>query len=133
MPECHLASIVYQPCDTGPSIMRIYHNPQCSKSRQTLALIREAGIEPEIVEYLERPPRPEELDRILNLLDVEPRNLMRKSEAVYKELGLAEKQLSRKEAIAVLVEHPKLIERPIVVSGERAVIGRPPENVRDLL
>ncbi len=113
--------------------MKIYHNPRCSKSRQTLALIREAGVEPEIVEYLQTPLTAEELDKILKLLSLEPQDLMRRGEAIYRELGLGERKLSRDEAIALMVEHPKLIERPIVVKGRKAVIGRPPENVRDLL
>jgi len=111
--------------------MKIYHNPRCMKSRQTLALIREQGVEPEIVEYLNAPPSAAELDRILKMLGIEPIELMRKKEAVYKELGLAKKSLSRKEAIRVLIENPKLIERPIVIKGKRAVLGRPPENVRE--
>ena len=113
--------------------MKIYHNPRCSKSRQTLGLIREAGIDPEVIEYLENPPTPTELDQILNLLDLEPRDLMRTKEAVYKELGLSTRELSRAEAIQILTENPKLIERPIVVKDDRAVIGRPPENVNELL
>jgi arsenate reductase (glutaredoxin) len=113
--------------------MKIYHNPRCSKSRQTLALIRDAGIDPEVVEYLDNPPSVSELDRILNLLDLEPHDLMRTKEAVYKELGLANRELSRDEAIQLLVEHPKLIERPIVTKGNQAIIGRPPENVNEIL
>ena len=113
--------------------MKIYHNPRCSKSRQTLALIRDAGVEPEVIEYLENPPSVSELDHILNLLDLEPRDLMRTKEAVYKELGLANRNLSREEAIQLLVEHPKLIERPIVTTENKAIIGRPPENVSEML
>ncbi|QDT19318.1 arsenate reductase (glutaredoxin) [Gimesia chilikensis] len=113
--------------------MKIYHNPRCGKSRQTLALIEEAGIEPEIIEYLKTPPTAEELDAILKKLKLEPQQLMRKGEAIYKELKLAERELSRDEAIAVMLEHPKLIERPIVVQGRKAVLGRPPENVKELL
>ena len=113
--------------------MKIYHNPRCSKSRQTLAIIQESGVEPEIVEYLEEPPSAQELDRILTLLDKSPQDVMRNGEAIYKELRLADQTLSRVEAIQILVENPKLIERPIVVEGDRAVIGRPPENVRELL
>ena len=113
--------------------MKIYHNPRCSKSRQTLELIRDAGIEPEIVLYLETPPSQAELDRVLKRLDKQPQDLMRKGEPLYQELGLKGKALSRKEAIALLVENPKLLERPIVVEGDRAVIGRPPETVRELL
>ncbi len=113
--------------------MKIYHNPRCGKSRQTLALIEQAGIEPEIIEYLKTPPTAEELDAILKKLKLEPQELMRKGEAIYKELKLAERELSRDEAIAVMLEHPKLIERPIVVQGRKAVLGRPPENVKELL
>ncbi|MBN72828.1 MAG: arsenate reductase (glutaredoxin) [Gimesia sp.] len=113
--------------------MKIYHNPRCGKSRQTLALIEEAGIEPEVIEYLKTPPTAEELDAILKKLKIEPQELMRKGEAIYKELNLAERELTRDEAIAVMLEHPKLIERPIVVQGRKAVLGRPPENVKELL
>ncbi len=113
--------------------IRIFHNPRCSKSRQTLKLIRDAGIDPEVIEYLESPPSTRELGQILKKLGIEPRELMRKGEAIYKELGLAKRDLSRKEAIELLHEHPRLIERPIVIRGDRAVIGRPPENVLELL
>ena len=113
--------------------MKIYHNPRCGKSRQTLALIEDAGIEPEVIEYLKTPPTAEELDAILKKLKIEPQELMRKGEAIYKELNLAERDLTRDEAIAVMLEHPKLIERPIVVQGRKAVLGRPPENVKELL
>lgn len=113
--------------------MKIYHNPRCSKSRQTLALIREAGVEPEIVEYLKTPPSAAELDRVLKLLGLEPQDIMRKKEAAYKDLGLAGKKLSRKEAIKTLIENPSLIERPIVIADNKAVLGRPPESVKVLL
>ncbi|QDT25843.1 Arsenate reductase [Gimesia panareensis] len=113
--------------------MKIYHNPRCGKSRQTLALIEAAGIEPEVIEYLKTPPTAEELDAILKKLKLEPQDLMRKGEEIYKELKLAEQELTREEAIAVMLEHPKLIERPIVVQGRKAVLGRPPENVNELL
>jgi len=113
--------------------MKIYHNPRCGKSRQTLALIEDAGIEPEVIEYLKTPPTAEELDAILKKLKMEPRDLMRTGEAIYRELDLANRELTRDEAIAVMLEHPKLIERPIVVQGRKAVLGRPPENVNELL
>ena len=113
--------------------MKIYHNPRCGKSRQTLALIENAGIEPEVIEYLKTPPTAEELDAILKKLKMEPQELMRKGEAIYKELKLVERELTRDEAIAVMLEHPKLIERPIVIQGRKAVLGRPPENVKELL
>ena len=111
----------------------MYHNPRCSKSRQTLKLIQDAGIAPEVIEYLDSPPSTRELAQILQKLGIEPRELMRKGESIYKELGLASRELSRQEAIQLLHEHPRLIERPIVVKGDRAVIGRPPETVLELL
>lgn len=113
--------------------MKIYHNPRCSKSRTTLQLIRDAGVEPEVVEYLKTPPSAKELDAILKMLGIEPRDLMRKGEPLYKELGLADRKLTRREALQILVDNPSLIERPIVVEGNRAVVGRPPENVTSLL
>lgn len=116
-----------------PSPVTIYHNPRCGKSRQTLGLIREAGIEPNIIEYLKTPPDAGQLDSLLKQLGCEPQEIMRKGEKVYKELGLAKKDLSRTAAIRTLVENPILIERPIVVKGKKAVLGRPPENVQALL
>lgn len=111
----------------------IYHNPRCSKSRQTLQLIQKHGIEPEIVEYLECPPSASELDGLLKMLGLEPRELLRKGEPDYKSAGLDDMSLSRRELIKRMVAHPRLIERPIVVAGGRAVLGRPPENVLKLL
>ena len=114
--------------------VRIYHNPRCSKSREALALLRERGVEPEIVEYLKTPPDAAGLDRILNLLGMEPRDLMRRKEKEYQSLGLDDPALSREQAIRAMVEHPRLIERPIVVrDGRRAVLGRPPEAVLELI
>ncbi len=113
--------------------VKIYHNPRCSKSRQTLALIQERSIEPEVVKYLEAPPSIEELDQILTLLGMEPEALMRKKEAEYKESGLSQPGLSRAEQIKRMVAYPKVIERPIVVNGTKAAIGRPPEQVLDIL
>ena len=110
--------------------MKILHNPRCSKSRQTLALIEQAGVEPDILLYLETPPTADEMEEILGM---EPADLFRRGEDIYGELGLAGRELSRQEAIDLLVNHPKLIERPIVIAGERAVLGRPPENVKELL
>ncbi len=115
------------------SAITIYHNPRCTKSRQTLQLIRDAGVEPAIVEYLKEPPTVDELDALVRKLGIQPDELFRKKEALFKELGLAGKELSRVEALQTLAENPKLIERPIVVKGRKAVIGRPPENVNDLL
>ncbi|OIO69461.1 MAG: arsenate reductase (glutaredoxin) [Zetaproteobacteria bacterium CG12_big_fil_rev_8_21_14_0_65_55_1124] len=110
----------------------IYHNPRCSKSRATLALLSERGIEAEIIEYLQSPPSAEELDHILVMLGKLPEELMRSGEDEYKAY-IAGKDLSRAEAIALMVAHPKLIERPIVVNGDKAAVGRPPEAVLDIL
>ena len=95
--------------------------------------MREQGIEPEIVEYLKNPPSVEELDRMFEMLEMEPRQLMRRKEKEYKDLGLADESLSRQALIAAMVEHPRLIERPIAVKGERAVLGRPTERVLELI
>ena len=111
----------------------IYHNPKCSKSRRALELIRERGIEPTIVEYLERPPSASELDDIAKKLGLEPRALVRTGEAGYKASGLADESLTREQLLLGLAAHPALIERPIVVNGSRAVVGRPPEKVLELL
>ena len=111
----------------------IYHNPRCSKSRQTLQLIRDKGVEPDIVEYLKAPPSAAEIKKILGLLDMVPRELMRKKEAPYCERGLADESLSDASLLAAMHAYPVLIERPIVVKGKRAVLGRPPENVFDLI
>ena len=110
----------------------IYHNPRCSKSRNTLSLLQEQGVEPEIVEYLNTPPSEAELDRILTLLGMEPEELMRKGEDEYK-AHFKGKNLSRSETIALMVRYPKVIERPIVVHGDKAAIGRPPESVLEIL
>jgi arsenate reductase len=112
---------------------KIYHNPRCSKSRQTLQLLRDKAVEPEIVEYLKTPPSAAELSHILELLGLEPRQLMRRQEKEYKENGLDDSSLSREQLIAAMVAHPKLIERPIVITGKKAAIGRPPESVLDIL
>ncbi len=112
---------------------KIYHNPRCSKSRQTLALLQEHHVEPEIVEYLKTPPSAAELAGILDKLGLEPRQLMRTQEAEYKDNGLADTALTRDQLIAAMVAHPKLIERPIVVRDGRVAVGRPPENVLDIL
>jgi len=111
----------------------IYHNPRCSKSRQTLALLQDQGIEPEVIEYLNDTPDATALDDILKKLDMEPRELMRRKEAPYKELGLDDPGLSREALIAAMVEHPILIERPIVLKGGKVALGRPPENVLEIL
>lgn len=113
--------------------VRILHNPRCSKSRATLELLQQRGIEPDITLYLESPPSERELDRILRLLGREPRELMRKGEAEYREQGLDEESLSREELIAAMVASPRLIERPIVLANGKAALGRPPESVLDIL
>ena len=109
----------------------IYHNPRCGKSRQTLGLLRERGIEPEIIEYLVTPPSAEELKNILGLLGKSPRDIMRKKEA--KEAGLDDPALDDEALIAGMVANPIVIERPIVLNGGKAALGRPPESVIDIL
>lgn len=111
----------------------ILHNPRCSKSRQTLALIEDKGVTPEVIEYLKAPPTAEAMDGILTRLSLEPRQAMRKQEAPYKDLALDNPALSRGELIAAMVAHPILIERPIVIAGGKARIGRPPEAVLEIL
>lgn len=111
----------------------IYHNPRCSKSRQTLALIEDKGVAPKIVDYLKAPPSVAELKRVLKKLGLKARDIVRQGEARYAELGLKDKDIGEDEWLALMVENPILIERPIVVSGERAAIGRPPEAVLKIL
>ncbi|TCP09126.1 arsenate reductase [Crenobacter luteus] len=107
----------------------IYHNPRCSKSRETLALLTARGLAPTVIDYLATPPDAATLKTLLGLLGLSPRELMRKKEAEYAELGLADASLPDDALIAAMVAHPRLIERPIVVAGERAALGRPPEAV----
>lgn len=111
----------------------IYHNPRCGKSRQTLQLLQARGIEPVIVEYLKNPPSAEELEDILQKLDMEPRELMRKKEADYKANRLEDVSLDRDVLVKAMVSHPILIERPIVIANGKAAIGRPPEAVLVIL
>jgi len=111
----------------------IYHNARCSKSRETLALLRERGIEPRVVDYLEQPPSQKALEEILAKLGLAPRDLMRKKEAPYKALGLDDPKLSQSTLIEAMVENPILIERPIVLAGGKAALGRPPEAVLKIL
>lgn len=111
---------------------RIFHNPRCSKSRQTLAILQERGIDPEIIRYLETPPTVGELSDLLAKLEMPPRALIRKGEAAYKALGLADENLSDAYLIEAMAANPILIERPIVVHRGRAALGRPPEQVLDL-
>lgn len=111
----------------------IYHNPRCSKSRAALELLRQQGLEPHIVEYLKTPPSIAELTKLLDLLEMEPRDLMRKKEEVYRQEGLAAADLTRQDLIQALHDHPRLIERPIVVANGKAALGRPTEKILDIL
>jgi arsenate reductase (glutaredoxin) len=111
----------------------IYHNPRCSKSRRTLELIKNQDIEPEVVLYLETPLDAQAIAGLLKKLGISARQLLRKGEQAYKEQNLADSSLTEKQLIDAMVNFPKLIERPIVVVGDRAVIGRPPEQVLEIL
>lgn len=112
----------------------IYHNPRCSKSRETLALLQQHGVEPQVVLYLDTPPSVAELKKLLQQLGfTSARELMRKKEDLYKELKLADEALSEEQLLQAMVANPKLIERPIVVKGDKARIGRPPEQVLEVL
>ncbi len=111
----------------------IYHNPRCSKSRQTLALLEEKGIKPEIVLYLETPPSKEQIKDILEKLSLSPRQLMRIKEDTYKENNLKDENTTDEQLIDAMVTFPKLIERPIVLANGKAALGRPPENILDII
>lgn len=111
----------------------IYHNPRCSKSRQTLELLQQQGIQPRIIEYLKNPPTHQQLDSILRGLDMQPRDLMRKNESEYGDNNLQDQSLERDQLIEAMIAHPRLIERPIVVAGDQIAIGRPPESVLTIL
>ncbi|MCK5870055.1 arsenate reductase (glutaredoxin) [Methylococcaceae bacterium HT4] len=113
--------------------VKIYHNPRCSKSRQTLQLLEDNGVQAEVIQYLKTPPTAAELDKILTLLDIQPRELMRTKEAEYKATGMDNPDLDRNALIAGMVNTPKLIERPIVLANGKAAIGRPPESVLEIL
>lgn len=111
----------------------IYHNPRCSKSRETLQLLQDRGIEPDVVLYLESPPDAKTLKDVLKKLGLKPRDLMRTKEAEYKDMGLQDSTLNDDALIAAMVACPKLIERPIVIHGKKAALGRPPEKVLEIL
>lgn len=111
----------------------VWHNPRCTKSRQALALLAERGVEPTVIRYLDDPPSATEIERVLGLLGVEPRALMRKSDGPYASLGLADTARTRAELVRAMAEHPILIERPVVIRGDRAVIARPTEKIEELL
>ena len=115
------------------SRVTIYHNPRCSKSRQTLALLEERNIEPEIVLYLEKPPSTDDLAELLGKLGISARELLRKGEDAYKDNNLSNADLSDAELIQAMHNFPKLIERPIVVANDKAALGRPPEQVLEIL
>jgi len=112
--------------------MKIYHNPRCRKSRETLQILNDKGIDPEIVLYLDDLFTEEDLSKILKKLKISPIQLVRKSEAIYKS-DYKGKEMSDAAWIKAMVKHPKLIERPIVVHGKKAVLGRPPENVLEII
>jgi arsenate reductase len=111
----------------------IYHNPRCSKSRQTLALLNARGLSPHVIHYLDTPPSAATLERLLAMLKLRPRQLMRRQEAPYIELNLDDPSIGDGELIVAMASHPILIERPIVEANGRAAIGRPPENVLAIL
>ena len=114
-------------------MITIYHNPRCSKSRATLALLENQGANIRIVEYLKDPPTRKELSTILSMLGIKARSLLRTKESVYKSEGLDDKALSEKELISAMVDNPILMERPIVIANDKAVIGRPPETVLTII
>jgi arsenate reductase len=111
----------------------IYHNPRCSKSRATLELLTERGFEPRVVLYLETPPSADEIEALLGKLGVEPRAILRAEEDEYAALGLGDPKKTRSELVAAIAAHPRLLQRPIVVHGAKAAIGRPPESVLGIL
>ena len=113
--------------------IKVYHNPRCSKSRLTMELLADKGVQTEVIEYLKTPPNAQDLKDILSMLGLEPRQLMRTHEAEYKDNNLADESLSRDQLIEAMVKFPKLIERPIVVCNGKAAIGRPPETVLEIL
>ncbi len=113
--------------------VKIYHNPRCSKCRQTMALLEEKGEQPEVIEYLENPPTEAELKEIIKMLGIKPRDLMRKKEKIYKDLELDDESLPDNALVMAMVSHPQLIERPIVIKDGKAAIGRPPKLVLDIL
>ena len=111
----------------------IYHNPRCSKSRQTLALLKEHEVDPDVILYLDTPPKASQLKTVIAKLGITARALLRKGEGDYKEQGLADKTLTEAHLIKMMCQFPKLIERPIVIKGDKAVLGRPPEDVLSLI
>lgn len=113
---------------------KIFHNPRCSKSRQALQLLQDNGVEPQVVEYLKTPPTTEELSSIIDMLGyTSPRELMRTKEAEYKEQNLGEDSLTHAQLLEAMIATPKLIERPVVIKGNKARVGRPPESVLEII
>ncbi|MDP3816019.1 arsenate reductase (glutaredoxin) [Pseudomonas sp.] len=113
--------------------LQLYHNPRCSKSRSALQLLEERGLTPSIVRYLETPPDAEQLQELLRKLGLGPRQLLRSGEEEYQQLNLANPALTDAQLIEAMAKHPKLIERPILIVGDRAVVGRPPEKILEIL
>lgn len=111
----------------------IYHNPRCSKSRETLQILHDNNVTPEIIEYLEQPPTAAELAAIIARLGIGARDLLRTTEEVYKEAALDDSSLTEDEIIEAICEYPALLQRPIVVAGDKAIIGRPPVRVLDII
>lgn len=112
---------------------KIYHNPRCTKSRQALQLLEERGVEAEVIKYLDTPPTQKELAEIVKLLGIPAKDLVRKKDALFKELNLGKQTLTNQQWIAAMVENPKLIERPIVIHNGKAAIGRPTEKIAEIL
>jgi arsenate reductase len=119
--------------EEAPMTVTIWHNPRCSKSRQTLDLLRSKGVEPTVREYLKEPPSKAEVEKLIGLVGGDPAELIRDGEAEFKSLKLDKNKLGKAEVAKAIVAHPILLQRPIVVSGSRAAIGRPPEAVLSLL
>jgi len=117
----------------GQKMVRIYHNPRCSKSRATLQLLKDQGLDPQVIEYLDTPPDAKTIHNLLKKLNFSARDLLRKGEQEYRELGLADESLEDEQIIQAMVSHPRLIERPIVETERGARIGRPPESVLEVL
>lgn len=113
--------------------IEIYHNPRCTKCRQTLALIEERGQVPQVIEYLKTPPDAQTLQNLLDMLGLQPSELVRHFEAPFKELGLDAADTTEEQIFAAMLSHPILIQRPIVVNNGRAAIGRPPHTVLEIL
>ena len=113
--------------------VQIFYNPKCSKCRLTMDILNDKGVQPSVVEYLNTPPSSAELNEVLDLLGLEPRELMRKHEIPYKENNLDSPDLNRAQLIQAMIDNPILIERPIIIKGNKATIGRPPEKVLEIL